>query len=139
MRQGGAEAVTHREAHDVATQQPFERALSTADEIELTITGRRSGRPSTRPVWFVQEGNTIYLLPVTGSDSAWFKSVLKNPTITLAADGVSWTGREIPITNADEVREVVEKFQKKYGAGEVAKYYSKLDVAVRVPLTEGKE
>ena len=131
--------MTHREAHDVATQQPFERALSTADEIELTVTGRRSGRPSTRPVWFVQEGNTIYLLPVTGSDSAWFKSVLKNPTITLAADGVSWTGREIPITNADEVREVVEKFQKKYGAGEVAKYYSKLDVAVRVAFTEGKE
>ena len=30
--------------------------------------------------------------------------------------------------------EVVEKFQKKYGAGEIAKYYSKLDVAVRVPL-----
>ena len=118
----------------MAMQQPFEQALGTAEELELTVTGRKSGRPSTRPVWFVQEGNTIYLLPVTGSESAWFKSVLKNPTITLAAGGVSWTGRAIPITDPAEVREVVEKFQKKYGAGEIAKYYSKLDGAVRVPL-----
>jgi hypothetical protein len=116
-------------------RQPFERALGTADEIRLTVTGRRSGRPSTRPVWFVLEGDTIHLLPVTGSDSAWFKNVLKHSTSTLTADGVSWTGRAIPITDAAEVQEVVEKFQKKYGAGEIAKYYSKLDVAVRVSLT----
>jgi hypothetical protein len=32
------------------------------------------------------------------------------------------------------VRDVVEKFRQKYGAGEVSKYYSKLDVAVDVPL-----
>ena len=115
-------------------QQPFEHALSTAEELELTVTGRRSGRPSTRPVWFVREGDTIYLLPVTGSDSEWFKNVLKNPTITLTADGVSWTGRAIPMADPAEVREVVEKLLKKYGAGEIAKYYSKLDVAVRGAL-----
>jgi hypothetical protein len=118
----------------VAMQQPFDQALSGAEELELTVTGRTTGRPSTRPVWFVQEGNTIYLLPVAGSDTPWFKNVLKNSTITLRANGPSWTGRAIPITNPSEVREVVEKFQKKYGVGEVAKYYSKLDVAVRVPL-----
>jgi len=41
------------------------------------------------------------------------------------------------VTDADdpgEVRQVVEKFRARYGAGEVAKYYSKLDVAVRVPI-----
>ena len=34
----------------------------------------------------------------------------------------------------DKVREVVEKFRAKYGAGEIKKYYSKLDVAVEAPL-----
>jgi hypothetical protein len=33
------------------------------------------------------------------------------------------------------VGEVVEKFRAKYGAGNVKKYYSKIDVAVEVPLT----
>lgn len=114
--------------------QPFDRALSTAAEIGLTVTGWRTGRPSTRPVWFVRETETLHLLPVTGTGTAWLRSVMKNPTITLTVDGVPWTGRAIPTTNPAEVREVVEKFQKKYGAGEIAKYYSKLDVAVRVPL-----
>jgi hypothetical protein len=113
----------------------FEQALSTAEEIELTVTGWRSGRPTTRPVWFVHEGGMLYLLPVTGSDSDWFKNVLATPTITLSVDGASWTGHAIPMTDLAEVREVVEKFQKKYGAGDMTNYYSKLDAAVRVPLS----
>jgi len=33
------------------------------------------------------------------------------------------------------VKSVIEKFRKKYGAGDVKKYYSKFDVAVVVRLT----
>ena len=36
----------------------------------------------------------------------------------------------IPITEARQVASVVEKFREKYGAGDVKKYYSKLDAAV---------
>ena len=61
--------------------------LTSTDEIELTVTGRSSGRKTTRPVWFVQEGKSLYLLPVSGSDTEWYKNMLKNPTIMLAADG----------------------------------------------------
>ena len=39
-----------------------------------------------------------------------------------------------PITDAKQVKSVVEKFRAKYGAGDVKKYYSKLDVAVLVQL-----
>ena len=38
------------------------------------------------------------------------------------------------LTDARRVRDVVEKFRAKYGADEVEKYYSKLDVAVEVML-----
>ena len=114
--------------------QEFLKALKNADEIELTVAGRSSGRPISRPVWFVQEGGTLYLLPVTGSDSQWYKNVLKTPAITVAVDGVKWDGKATPITDPAEVRDVVEQFRTKYGADEVAKYYSKFDVAVAVPL-----
>jgi hypothetical protein len=39
-----------------------------------------------------------------------------------------------PITDNNEVKEVVNKFKSKYGEGDVKKYYTKFDVAVEVPL-----
>jgi uncharacterized pyridoxamine 5'-phosphate oxidase family protein len=63
----------------------FKNALNDTNEIELTTTGRTSGRQSSRPLWFVTRGESLYLLPVTGSDSQWYKNVLKTPTIGLAA------------------------------------------------------
>jgi hypothetical protein len=114
--------------------EQFKQALKRTDEIQLTVTGRVSGRKISQPVWFVQEDDILYLLPVRGSDSEWFKNVLKNPTITLTARRVGLTRDAIPITDPAKVREVVEKFRAKYGAGDVSKYYSKFDVAVAVPL-----
>ena len=112
----------------------LKKALESSEEIKLTVAGRRSGRKTSRPVWFVQEGTSLYLLPVTGSDTDWYKNMLKNPTIMLAADGEEWTAKGTPITNAAKVREIVEKFRAKHGAADVKKYYSKFDVAVEVPL-----
>ena len=34
----------------------FERALDKTNEIELTATGRTSGRESSRRLWFVRQG-----------------------------------------------------------------------------------
>lgn len=113
----------------------FEKALSETDEIELTVIERASGRETTRPVWFVQEGETLYRLPVKGSESLWFKNVLKTPSIRLSANGVPFSAVARPINDPQRVRDVVDKFRAKYGPDEVKKYYSKFDVAVEVPLS----
>jgi deazaflavin-dependent oxidoreductase (nitroreductase family) len=65
----------------------LENALRDASEVEITVTGRRSGRQITIPVWFVEEGETLYLLPVRGSDADWYRNLVANPTIRLTADG----------------------------------------------------
>jgi hypothetical protein len=111
----------------------FEKALESTNEIELTTTGRTSGREISHPVWFVRQGENLYLLPVRGSDSHWYKNVLKTPTIRLAAGGTEYSARATPITEPAAVHEVVESFRAKYGAGDVKAYYQKLDVAVEVP------
>ena len=49
---------------------------------------------------------------------------MKNPTITLSADGESLTAEVKPITDPAGVRQVVAKFRAKYGDDEVEKYYS---------------
>lgn len=104
--------------------------LSRTREINIHVTGRKSGRSISIPVWFVLEGDTLYLLPVQGSDTQWYKNVLKNPTIRVDAGGAE---REIKVaaeTNSAKVASVAAKFRAKYGAGDVKKYYSNFDVAL---------
>ena len=99
-------------------------------EIKLSVTGRNSGRVISVPVWFVLEGEKLYLLPVQGSDTQWYKNVMKNPSIGIEARGTAGKLKAVPITDATGVSSVVEKFRGKYGASDVKKYYAKFDVAV---------
>ena len=109
--------------------------LSRYREIKLSVIGRKSGKTITNPVWFVAEGDVLYLLPVHGSATHWYQNVLKNPKIHIDAHGSEAELRVRPITKADAVESVTSKFREKYGAGDVKKYYSKLDVAVEAALS----
>ncbi|HXO95999.1 MAG TPA: nitroreductase family deazaflavin-dependent oxidoreductase [Chthoniobacterales bacterium] len=104
--------------------------LSRYREINITVTGRKSGRAISIPVWFAVEDDKLYLLPVQGSDTQWYKNVLKNPRIRIDARGAEAEFQAIPITDAKQVSSVVEKFRAKYGTSDVKKYYSKFEVAV---------
>jgi len=103
-------------------------------QIKISAIGRKSGRTISIPVWFVLEGGKLYLLPVQGSGTQWYRNVLKNPSIRIDARGVEAEFRASPVTAGKGVKSVVEKFREKYGAKDVRKYYSKFDVAVVVEL-----
>ena len=104
--------------------------LSKSSEITITVTGRKSGRPISIPIWFALDSDKLYLLPVKGSDTQWYKNVLKNSSIRIDARGVEAELKAVPVTDPKQVSSVVEKFRGKYGASDVKKYYSKIDVAV---------
>jgi deazaflavin-dependent oxidoreductase (nitroreductase family) len=112
----------------------FRQTLSTVDQLTLTVTGRRSRRKISLPVWFVQKGETLHLVPVKGSDSEWYKNVLLTPTIRLAAKRATITAAAKPVTEATKVRTIVDQFRAKYGAADVKQYFVKLDVGVEVRL-----
>jgi hypothetical protein len=116
------------------SSKELKERLARYQQIQLSVTGRTSGRTISRPVWFVLEKDTLYLLPVAGSDTQWYKNVLHNPRISISARGEDRELSVTPITAAAEVKAVVEKFREKYGAEDVKKYYSKLDVAVRATI-----
>ncbi|MGO9865456.1 MAG: nitroreductase/quinone reductase family protein [Terriglobales bacterium] len=99
-------------------------------EITITVTGRKSGHSISIQVWFVWEDDELYLLPVHGSDTQWFKNALKIPSIRIDARGTEAEFHAIPITAPKQVSSVVEKFRSKYGASDVKKYYSRFDVAI---------
>jgi len=104
--------------------------LARSREVNITVTGRKSGRAISIPVWFVLEDEKLYLLPVQGSDTQWYKNVLKNPSIRIKAGAAEAEVQAVPVKDASQVKSVVEKFRDKYGANDVKKYYSKLNVTV---------
>jgi deazaflavin-dependent oxidoreductase (nitroreductase family) len=111
----------------------FRTGLQSANEIEITVTGRTSGRSLSYPVWFALEGEKLYLIPVRGSDTDWYKNLRKTPTIRLQARGKTLTASARFLTDEAQLDKVLEKFRDKYGRN-VKSYYPKLDVAVEVPL-----
>ncbi len=104
-------------------------------QIKLSVIGRSSGKTISIPVWFVLEGENLYLLPVRGSDTQWYQNVVRNAQIRIDARGAEAGFRAVRLTESEAVKAVIEKFREKYGAADVKKYYSKFDVAVVVEMT----
>jgi hypothetical protein len=110
----------------------FREKLRRASEITLSVKGRKSGRDISRPVWFVHEGDTLYLLPNYGSDTNWYKNFLANQTLKISVSDAELPASGKPITDTSRVRDIMSKFSSKYG--DVSKYYPKPDVAVEIPV-----
>lgn len=114
-------------------QTDFHTALQNSNEIEITVTGRTSGHPHSNTVWFALDGDTLYLIPVRGSDTEWYKNLRRTPTIQLSARGKTFTADSHILTDQAQLNKILEKFRAKYGRN-VKSYYPKYDVAVEVPL-----
>ena len=103
-------------------------------EIELTVKGRRSGKPLPRPVWFVLRETELLLLPVTGADSQWYKNVLRNPHVEIHSSQQTFKGKLRAITERKQVDKVIELFKVKYGPSDFKKYYPNATVAASLQL-----
>jgi len=111
----------------------LEGRLSRDREVTITVTGRKSGRTISLTIWFVWDDGKLYFLPVHGSDTQWYKNVLKNPSIRIDARGAQSELKVDAVTDATQVKSVVEKFRGKYGDSGV-KLYSKVDVVVAAQI-----
>jgi deazaflavin-dependent oxidoreductase (nitroreductase family) len=103
--------------------------LSRTRQAEITVTGRKSGRAISVVIWFVLEGEKLYLLPVNGSDTQWYKNVLANHSVRISSGTMHADLELVPLTERAQVSSVIGKFRDKYGDSGM-KYYSKLDVAL---------
>jgi deazaflavin-dependent oxidoreductase (nitroreductase family) len=112
----------------------FQTALQNTSEVNITVTGRVSGRPLSYPVWFALEDDKLYLLPARGSKTEWYKNVSKTPAIQLAARGRKISANATRLTDSAQVNNIIDKFRGRYGAGQVNSLYTGFDVAVEVPL-----
>lgn len=113
----------------------LKQRLSRTRQITISVTGRKTGKTITLPVWFVCEGDKLYLLPVYGSETQWFKNLKKNRSLGISSGGSEVNFKPTLMGDPNAVKAVVERFRAKYGAADVKKYYSKFDVAVGIGLS----
>ena len=115
--------------------EDLKKRLARTRQIEISVTGRKSGATITIPVWFVLEECRLYLLPVSGSDTQWFKNLKKNRLLGISTGGWKANFKAVLVRDPEAVKAVGERFRARYGAGDVKRYYRKFDVAVRVGLS----
>ena len=108
--------------------------LAKEREIELIVTGRTSRKLIPRPVWFVLRGTELLLLPVTGTDSQWYKNILQDPQVKITSKGQTIAGKLRPMGGKKEVGEVIRLFEEKYTPRDVKRYYPNPNVAASLPL-----
>ena len=111
-----------------------QKTIDSSKELQITVTGRKTGREHSTPVWFVREEKTIYLLPVKGSKNEWYKNVLKSKQMKISSGELSFQLTPKLITEPKRVASVVDGFRRKHGEGDVKRYYSVFDVAVELTL-----
>jgi deazaflavin-dependent oxidoreductase (nitroreductase family) len=119
---------------DRMAEDEFAGALKRRRQISITVTGRRSGRAITIPVWFVSDDGVLWLLPVYGSDTQWFQNLEKDRAITVLAGEVRRELRARLLNDQRAVIDVIRKFREKYTAEDIKRWYTRLDVAVQIPF-----
>jgi deazaflavin-dependent oxidoreductase (nitroreductase family) len=119
---------------DPMAADDFAKALKRRRQISITVTGRRTGRAITMPVWFVSDDRALWLLPVYGSKTQWYRNLKKDRAIAVQAGSERQDFRAKLVKSAGLVSGVVRQFREKYTSEEVKRWYSGLDVAVQLPL-----
>lgn len=112
-RAGAAATAEHVRVHDMSALS--ERLARTAGfwNCRLTHYGRKSGRPYEVTIWFLVDGETIYLSTMNRKRQ-WTRNVQRNPNVRLAVGGESFEGRVSLLTEPDEIARVVELLKAKY-------------------------
>ena len=116
------------------TEDALTQGLKKRRQISITVIGRRTGRSITRPVWFVFEDNALWLVPVYGSQTQWYRNLQAHRSITIRVGSERRELRARLLKNAPAVRKVIRRFREKYTAEQIERWYTGLDVAVQIPL-----
>ena len=130
----GDDYISLREGEFLMDSSEIQKALDSSVELQITVTGRKSGGEFSTPVWFVREGKTVFLLPVRGSKNQWYKNVLKSRRIKISSGKVLLDLAAKPVSDSKKVSLVADKFRKKHGASDVKKYYTRFDAGIELSL-----
>jgi deazaflavin-dependent oxidoreductase (nitroreductase family) len=92
-----------------------ERLRSVADKSTLVLThrGRKTGRPYEVTIWFVVDGDRMYL-PTANRKRQWPRNIQARPAVAMQIGGEKFTGRAAIIKDDAQRQHVTELLKRKY-------------------------
>ena len=81
--------------------------------LRLTHIGRKSGKAHQVTIWFMVEGDKIFL-PTANIDRNWVRNVRKTPHVELAIGSEKFTGEARFLESQADRDQVMAKVKKKY-------------------------
>jgi len=82
--------------------------------VEITTTGRKSGKAHTKPIWFVYDQGHLYLQSGQEGKSDWYQNLKKNPQMTLKIGTVTFQGKAKFIDDQNETERIHGLYSAKY-------------------------
>ncbi len=92
-----------------------DRLARVADRPTLRLThyGRRSGTPYEVTIWFMAEGEVVYLV-TANRERQWVRNIAAKPSVVLRVDGETLGGHAEPITAPAVIDHVTDLMMAKY-------------------------
>lgn len=88
-------------------------ALNDRSTLRLTTIGRKTGKRHTVTVWFLVDGEMVYLATLKMKRD-WPRNVMKNGTVELEIAGEAFKGHAKQIADAKRLERVKTLLAKKY-------------------------
>jgi deazaflavin-dependent oxidoreductase (nitroreductase family) len=110
---GGLPALLLAQGSKAPTRADLEK-VADQSTVDLTTTGRTSGKPHTKPIWFVYDQGHLYLQSGKEGKTDWYQNLQKNSQLTLKVGTVTASGKAKFINDPKEAERIHELFSKKY-------------------------
>lgn len=97
----------------IVTQADLEKVASQS-EVKITTIGRKSGKPHTKPIWFVYDQGHFYIQSGKKGKTDWYQNLKKNPELKLKIGDLVFSGKAKFIDDEKETERIHGLFREKY-------------------------
>ena len=97
--------------------EAVQRALERDRTIDITTTGRNSGRPRRKETWFHNIEGRLYITGRPGSRD-WYANLVADPQFTFhlkQSIQADLAARSTPVTDRNQRRDIISRIHQKIG------------------------
>jgi len=84
-------------------------------EVQLTIRGRKTGKPRRVTIWIGTDGKHLYVRSGEGLRRHWPRNLLASGEAVLTLKKIAVKVKPRPVTDPDEARAASALYKRKYG------------------------
>jgi deazaflavin-dependent oxidoreductase (nitroreductase family) len=117
---------------------PDLHALNRESLVQLTVRGRKSGKPYTVKIWFAVGNGKIYVTSARGMTANWIKNLRKNPEARIQIGNVAFNGAAVWRDDPGVRSDIFPLFFRKYFLARIFKWigWYATDFAFEITPTE---